>query len=441
MKKDCDELFQELERTRRYLAFIRTITGILTGPELSLEEKLSRSLRLILGEILARTGSIMLLSDDGTELRVVAATREDLIDRVQLLRPDSVSGYVCRTKAPLLVEDMAMDERFPSRANYATASFLSVPMLSVADNRLIGVINASDRDQGGAFTPENMETVLSYASWVGPLLENSCLVARLENEKDRYMEIAEELSLKQKEILIASTERSELVEMVVHDFKSPLSAVITNLDLLRFIGLAEDQEPIVETALGGARKLLDMINNFLEIARLDHFQTEGNQLKVVDVNPVLEDLLEDLRPLFKQKSLRLTLLNPSPVRVLGDDSLLHHLFQNLLSNALKYTPPHGEVRIGWETASSHRRGDETSKLVHFFVEDTGIGISDELKATLFRKFRRGNRSADAGVDGSGIGLFICQKILTILKGRIWIEDVHPRGTRFCFTLFSPDKNG
>lgn len=70
------------------------------------------------------------------------------------------------------------------------------------------------------------------------------------------------------------TERQELVQMVVHDFKSPLSAIISNLDLLKYIGLSDQQKPIVDTALNGAKKLLDMINEFLQIARVDQFQKE-----------------------------------------------------------------------------------------------------------------------------------------------------------------------
>jgi signal transduction histidine kinase len=435
--RDC---VQELQERERQLAFIRKITGILTSPDLPLEQKLKESLRLILDEIGARTGSIMLLEEGGRLLKIVAATREELIGRSQEMTEDSVSAHVCRSRTPLLIKDIAADPRFRLRSGYSTTSLISAPLLSVEEDRLVGVINASDHQDSNPFTPGNLETVLRYTTWISPLLENSFLLSRLREEKDRFKIIAEELSLKQNEILIASTERSELVEMVVHDFKSPLAAIISNLDLLHYVGLYDEQKPIVDTALGGAKRLLEMINDFLEIARLDHLCNDPKRFHSVAVIPVLTELLKELAPVSKSKRIDMRISSRDDVTVIAEPTLLHHLFQNLLSNALKYTPEEGRIRIGWEMLPPQRRGDKSLQLIRFSVEDNGIGIPNEIKEDIFKKFKRGNRLEDFGLDGSGIGLFICQKIMTILKGRIWVEDAIPRGSRFCFTLFAPDDN-
>jgi signal transduction histidine kinase len=431
---DC---LQKLQERERQLAFIRKITGILTGLDQPLEQKLKESLCLILDEIKAQTGSIMLLEEGGRSLKIVAATRKELIGRSQDLGEDTVSAHVCRNRSPLIVKDIATDTRFRLRNGYTTTSLISVPLLSIEEDRLVGVINASDHHNNNPFTTDNLETVIGYASWVSPLLENSFLLSRLREEKDRYRIIAEELSLKQSEILIASTERSELVEMVVHDFKSPLAAIISNLDLLRYVGLFDEQKPIVDTALGGAKKLLEMINDFLEIARLDHLCNDTQRFQPIAVRSVLAGLLQDLAPVSRGKRIDMSIQGSDDIAVIAEPTLLHHLFQNLLSNALKYTPEGGRIRIGWEVLPSQRRADGIQKVVRFVVEDTGIGIPNEIKAEIFQKFRRGNRKEDIGLDGSGIGLFICQKIVTILRGRIWVEDAQPSGSRFCFTLFAP----
>ena len=429
---DCLHRLQERERQ---LAFIRKVTGILTSLDLPLERKLRESLGLILAEIKAKTGSIMLLEEGGNHLKIVAATKEELIGRIQDLGEDTVSAHVCRSRAPLLIKDISADQRFRLRSRYATTSLISVPLFSVEEDRLVGVINASDHQDNSPFTVDNMETVIGYASWVSPLLENSFLLSRLREEKERYRVIAEELSLKQKEILIASTERSELVEMVVHDFKSPLAAIISNLDLLRYVGLFEEQKPIVDTALGGAKKLLEMINDFLEIARLDHLCNDSKRFQPIAVHPVLSILLQELAPVARGKRIEMRIPAEDLV-VFAEPTLLHHLFLNLLTNALKYTPEGGRISVSWEILP-YRRGDGAQRVIRFTVEDTGIGIPDEIKGEIFQKFRRGNRKEDLRLDGSGIGLFICQKIVTILKGRIWVEDAVPQGSRFCFTLFSP----
>lgn len=439
MIEDPSRQGQALQRAERQLAFSRTTTGLLTSPTLSLEERLQQSLALLLAEIRARTGSIMLLSPDGKKLTVMAATRKEIVGHTQDIRPDSVSGLVCNSRAPLLVEDITKDHRFPHRSDkYKTNSFLSVPMLALDGVGLIGVINASDQESGQPFTQQDLETLVAYSAWIAPLIENSCLMSQVERERIRYKEIAEELELKQKELLINSAERSELVEMVVHDFKSPLSAIISNLDLLRFLGLKEGQEPIVQTAFEGGKKLLDMINDFLDVARLDHWQNERGQLLSLDLYPIIMDTADEVRPVALAKSVDIRVTEPRPLIVLGDPMLLQHLIQNLLTNAVKYTPEHGSIEIGWEILPSRRSGDLCSTVAKVYIQDTGIGVPAKLKRSIFEKFKRGNREADAKIQGTGIGLFICQRIVTMLKGRIWVEDNLPCGSRFCFTLFAPE---
>jgi two-component system sensor histidine kinase KdpD len=215
-----------------------------------------------------------------------------------------------------------------------------------------------------------------------------------------------------------------------------LTAIISNLDLLRYVGLAEEQEPVVETALEGSQRLLRMINDFLEVARLDHFQNESGKLERINFLPIIENLVEEMAPVARKKKQTLELAKNEDVFVLGEYTLLHHLMQNLLTNAIKYTPESGVIRIDWHTKHSSRREDPASKMITFLVEDTGIGVPDDLKDSIFQKFSRGSSHSRHQGEGSGIGLFICQRIVTILNGKIWVEDVDPRGSRFCFTLFS-----
>jgi signal transduction histidine kinase len=434
---ECRKKLQERERQ---LAFITKVTGVLTGFQRPLELKLQASLGLILEQVRARAGSIMLLENGGSTLKIVAATRKQLVGRTQHLSEDSVSAHVCRTRSPLLIRDIAKDARFRLRQGYTTNSLLSVPLHSVEEGHMLGVINASDHQESSPFTADDLDTVIRYATWISPLLESSILLTKLKGEKDRYRATAEELSLKQQEIMISSTERSELVEMVVHDFKSPLTAIISNLDLLRYVGLLEEQRPIVEIALGGAKRLLEMINDFLEITRLDHLCTETRRFQPVAVRPVLELLLQELTPVSNGKRIRMGIANSDDISVLAEPTLLHHLFQNLLSNALKYTPEGGRIHVGWKRSPSSSPGDGVREEVRFTVEDSGIGIPNEIKDKIFQKFTRGNRKEDIRLDGSGLGLFVCRKIVTLLRGAIWVEDAQPQGSRFCFTLLTPPGN-
>ena len=87
-----------------------------------------------------------------------------------------------------------------------------------------------------------------------------------------------------------------------------------------------------------------------------------------------------------------------------------------------------------------RKEDRFNNFCKISIEDTGPGIPDEEKKTIFDKFKRLKRDQTNNPQGSGIGLFICKKIVNLLEGKIWIEDVHPTGTRFCVTCYVWEKN-
>ncbi|GAB1410830.1 hypothetical protein MASR1M90_19840 [Desulfovibrionales bacterium] len=421
--------------------FLKSMMAVLASHSLSLAEKLDHGGQLIQAQVHSAQASVMLVDEQVGQLKVVAASRKEIVGMVQKLTPDSVSGYVCTTKKPLLIKDITQDARFACRsANYRTMSLVSVPLLS-QENEVIGVINVSDKVEEDVFSENDLAVLLEYAQWITPLIENLCFQDKLEQEKERYQSIARELEIKQQELLIASQERSELVQMVVHDFKSPLSAIISNLDLLAYMGSSDAQKPIIETAFKGAENLLEMIDEFLHLARLDEWQQHGDIAQAVDFLPVLDAKLAELQPSITSKNLTVENVCTEPVRVLGDPVLLGHLVQNLLSNAVKYTPADGAVRIGMKHWLSRRIGDPSQHVLKLYVEDTGPGIEDHFKERIFEKFVRTDAAVHSRIKGTGIGLFICRKIVTILKGKIWVEDVQPHGSRFCVILFAATDEG
>lgn len=420
--------------------FLRRMMAILASRSMSPAEKLHSGGMLIQERTRSGKASVMLYDESKLELKVVAATRQEIVGLTQPLSPDSISGYVCTHKKPLLIRDINTDTRFSCRnAKYRTSSLISVPLLSDQD-QVIGVINISDKEGNEPFSESDLSALLEYAGWITPLIESLCALERLEKEKERYRDLAQELEIKQKELLIASTERSELVQMVVHDFKSPLSAVISNMDLLSYLGPSDSQKPIIETAFKGASKLLEMIDDFLHVARVDECQERGVVCCPVPFLPLVRHQFEELMPLARDKSIVIEDHCEMDVHVLGEPALLGHLVQNLISNAIKYTPEHGRVRIGMSSWESRRTADPSQTVLKFWVEDDGEGIEDKYKQTIFDKFVRTQKSVESGIKGTGIGLFICRKIATMFQGKIWVEDVIPHGSRFCVILFIPEEN-
>ncbi|MDQ7032348.1 MAG: GAF domain-containing sensor histidine kinase [Desulfonauticus sp.] len=418
------------------LSFLKEIIQILTDPNTPLAAKLDTSLHLILETIQAQQGSIMLLVNPaGTRAKVMASTNKKIVGLEVDIKPETISGHVFTTGEPIYFKDINKSQKFKDVArkkSYQTNSLICVPLKR--NKEVIGVINVSDPYDLHSFTEKEFRLLLNYAGLLSPLVENSYLVEQLTQRKQRLERLFKELRVKQKELLLAFTERNELVQMVVHDFKSPLSAVISNLDLLNYLGgLSEEQQQIVKTALNGAQKLLEMINEFLQIARIDDWKNHKLNLGPVDLQKVIEQVVEDVSPLLEEKNLKLEIKKEDIEPVYADENLLYHLIQNLLSNAIKYSYKDGKIKIGWEKREAKRTLDQFDHFLVCWVEDTGPGVPDNLKKAIFERFNRLKR--DVRIEGTGIGLFICKQIVKLWDGEIWVEDVQPHGSRFCFTCY------
>ncbi|MFW5992751.1 MAG: GAF domain-containing sensor histidine kinase [Desulfohalobiaceae bacterium] len=428
---------QSASSLQEKLDSIRKITAILSSSHLGLQDKMCKSLALLLPRLKAGQGSIMLKERYAANTFTIAAsTRQELIGQSIQLETGSVSEYVLHSNKPLLVQDIDQDSRFiQRRKRYVTGSFLAVPLFSDHEQELIGIINASDRLDEMHFQPTDLELLIDYASWLTPWVQNSLILEKLRQERDKYQSLSRELELKQKELLISSQERSELVEMVVHDFKSPLSAIISNLDLLQYLGLEDKEKSFAETARKGAENLLEMINEFLQMARLDSWQKQGQSLESICMQEVLAQVQKEHAALLQEKEIRVEDQTEPMLSVIADKGLLKHLLQNLLSNAIKYTQ--GQILIWNKLTRARRNLDPYPYVATICIQDNGPGVPEEIKSSIFQKFsRRENEDIDTRIQGSGIGLFICYRIVTMLQGDIWVEDVQPHGSRFCFTLFS-----
>jgi len=170
----------------------------------------------------------------------------------------------------------------------------------------------------------------------------------------------------------------------------------------------------------GARRMQDLINDLLAFSRVG---TRGKPLVATDINAVVSDVLANLQTAINEADAEITVAKEMPTAN-ADSMQLGQVFQNLLSNALKFhgaRPP--EVDI-----SFHQRGSE----VEFVVRDNGIGIQPQYAERIFLLFQRLHTAQD--YPGTGIGLAICKKIIERHGGRIWVESTPGQGSAFHFTI-------
>ncbi|CAA7627120.1 Signal transduction histidine kinase [Candidatus Terasakiella magnetica] len=208
-----------------------------------------------------------------------------------------------------------------------------------------------------------------------------------------------------------------------HDLQEPLRNVASYVQLLarRYRGqLDQDADQFIDFAVGGVRRMQEMITDLLDYSRL-HEERELDE--PTDSRAVLDRVLADLTTLIGESAAEIEAA-PLPV-VLVQANELARIFQNLIGNALKYRKPDVAPRI---TISASRDGRDWI----FAVRDNGIGIAAEYQERIFTLFKR--LHARDTYEGTGIGLAICRKLVQHNGGRIWVESVEGEGSTFCFTL-------
>ena len=222
--------------------------------------------------------------------------------------------------------------------------------------------------------------------------------------------------------------RADFIAMVSHELRSPISAVEQNINLI-LKGLAgqttEKQRHLLSRAKERSRGLLDLVSDLLEMSKIDAGIALQRKERL-QVEEVVNKVVELMEGEAQAKGIALHReIAPSLAPVLGDRDNLEGVFTNLVSNAMKYTPTGGEVRVEME-----HEGD----YVKTVVADTGIGISKEDLARIFDKFYRVKSEKTRGIVGTGLGLSIVKSIVEAHFGSITVESEEGKGTAFTVLL-------
>lgn len=247
----------------------------------------------------------------------------------------------------------------------------------------------------------------------------------------------QELAVKLRE-LAAEKERTEAMSRVrtaflsamSHEFRTPMNAVIGLSDLLLESRLDPTDKAHVRTINESARSLLGILNDILDFTKIDAQKVTLSPV-AFDLRRLAASVVEMLRPLAVARSLELSLeLSPAlPACLIGDDDRLRQVLVNLLSNALKFTEA-GTVRLQI-TAQAIEGADHE---ITCRVTDTGIGMSTDAIARLFRPFEQADSGIARRYGGSGLGLVISRSLVRAMGGDIAVESQPGQGSVFSFTL-------
>jgi two-component system sensor histidine kinase/response regulator len=223
------------------------------------------------------------------------------------------------------------------------------------------------------------------------------------------------------------------ITMVTHQLRSPLVAVRQYFEVLLagMVGeVQEKQKEMIQSASDRLDGLLNLINDWLDVARLDGGQIV-DKIKPLSLNKLLKKLVEEMQPLTKENEISLKIGPCSKKdRVQGDEETLEQVFSNLITNAIRYNKPNGRVIISIK---------EDEDFIATEIQDTGIGIAKEHLPFIFDQFYRVSRSESQKTKGTGLGLSIAKKIVDAHGGIIQVSSEPGKGSTFTVLLPKAEK--
>ena len=328
-----------------------------------------------------------------------------------------LAGYVVRTREPLLLSD-APRELADLRLEGTDAcclSWLGVPM--IMGEKVLGVIAVQSDEQASTFDSGHVELLQTIASQAAVALENARLYQELKAR-------AEQLHSTYEELQALDRQRTEFVQDISHDLRAPLTFLQSYVELF----LKEEVGPLTETQRSGLKVIAEKTHLLTKLAEsivsLQRLTLAPETLLPVSLTNLAKAALQSAEPTAQAAGIALRSEFDGGVRpVLGDPIRIAQVFDNLMSNALKYTPAGGTVTIQVRDAENE---------VEVTVADTGVGIPPEAHARIFDRFYRVQE--DNHRAGLGLGLAIVKEVIEAHGGHVRVESEPGQGSTFFFTL-------
>jgi signal transduction histidine kinase len=217
-----------------------------------------------------------------------------------------------------------------------------------------------------------------------------------------------------------------LLQLVVHDLKNPLTALLGFLDMLSRDGLTQDQQELAASALRSAKNLEDLIGDLLDVAQLEEGRLDL-RYSSFELAVVLADVTREMQAWARQEDQTLWVEIEQPIVLDADLRLIRRVLRNLISNAIKHTPNGSTITV---CACSSATGDDMCQID---VQDDGLGIPEDMRDVLFERFGRSEAQPMQRQQSTGLGLFFCKLAIEAHGGSISVKSTS-HGTTFSIQL-------
>ncbi len=256
---------------------------------------------------------------------------------------------------------------------------------------------------------------------------NQELEQRVAERTAELEQMASELETRNREVERANRMKTDFLARMSHELRTPLNAIVGYSDLLAEEGsgpLLPAYKRFTANIQEGARHLLDMVNDVLDLSKIEAGRIDLNR-EVFPAADALEEVLSVITPLAQIKKIAIENQLLSDISINADRTRFKQILYNLLSNAVKFTPEGGRV---WVADCS--REDAAG----FCVGDTGIGVSSEELNSIFDEFHQAGTPPGTPHEGTGLGLAITRRLAELHGGKTWAESIVGQGSRFFFSL-------
>ena len=310
-----------------------------------------------------------------------------------------------------------------------------------ADDQTIIKLGIPLRDRVGLVTDQHGRQKWSLTTKV-PLRNNSGQiegVVGISRDITTLQQANNELMRAKESAEAANKAKSYFLANISHELRTPLNAIIGMTSLLLDTLLDETQQEFTETVRIGGNTLLTLINDLLDFSKMEAGSLELEK-QIFNLKNCVEEVFDLLTPQADEKGLELgfSIEENSPTMFGGDVTRVRQVLSNLLDNAVKFTE-NGQVTAsvtGRTAAFSHMPETKNNYELHFAVKDTGIGIPANRQKHLFEPFSQIDASTTRRYGGTGLGLVICDRLIEMMGGKIWVESdgLPGEGSTFHFTI-------
>ena len=404
-------LFEDAEKRLNQIELVNEVAGKLNRT-LELQELLNSAAEAIQKTFDYFDVTIFLSDNDRTELTLVAHSGsyiDFLPHGYKQKLSQGLVGWVATHGEKLLANDVSVDPRYLAYIYHNTNSELAVPIK--VDSEVVGVLNVEDT-RLHAFDETDATVLETLCEQIGVAIRKARLYDELRHVNMKLTEL--------------DKMKSEFLGIVSHDFRSPLASIVLAAKSL----LRTDESVRNERMSDYLSIIMDQANRLAQLAEdtLSITRMEAGRLsyffKIVNVERLIKDAIVMVR-ISRRHTLDVD-VDPNVSYIKGDPTKLRQVVQNLVSNAVKYSPNGGHISI--------KAGEFSGNELIVTVSDEGMGIPSDQRDRLFQKFSRVDTPEARVIKGSGLGLWICKEIVGAHGGAIWVESEHGSGSTFKFTL-------